>query len=40
MGGKGEDFSGTTLKDIWTKPRGVEAGQGGADVRGGGDGGG
>ena len=26
----GEGFSGTTIKDIWTKPRGsVEAGEGG-----------
>ena len=22
MGGKGEGFSGTTIKDTWTKPRG------------------
>ena len=23
MGGKGEGFSGTSIKDIWTKPRGI-----------------
>ena len=28
-GGKGEGFSGTTIKDTWPKPRGVEAGEGG-----------
>ena len=22
-GGKGEEFSGTTIKDTWTKPRGI-----------------
>ena len=31
MGGKGEGFSGTTIKDTWTKPRGVESGEGGGD---------
>ena len=32
MGGRGEVFSGTTIKDTWTKPRvGVEAGEGGRD---------
>ena len=31
MGGKGEGFSGTTLKDTWTKPRGVESGEVGGD---------
>ena len=30
MGEMGEWFSGTTIKDTWTKPRGrVEAGEGG-----------
>ena len=29
MGGKVEGFSGTTIKDTWTKPRGVESGEGG-----------
>ena len=30
MGGKGGGFSGTTIKDTWTKPRGsVEAREGG-----------
>ena len=33
----GERFSGTTIKDIWTKPRGrVESGEGGGFVWGGG----
>ena len=31
MGGKGEEFSGTNIKDTWTKPRGVKAGEGGGD---------
>ena len=26
MGEKGDGFSGTTIKDTWTKPRGVESG--------------
>ena len=36
MGGSGEGFSGTTIKDTWTKPRAVEAGEGGGDGWGGG----
>ena len=35
MGGRGEGFSGTTIKDIWTKPRVGEAGEGGGDGWGG-----
>ena len=37
MGGdSGEGYSGRTLKDTWTKPKGrVEAGEGGGFVRGG-----
>ena len=35
MGGRGEGFSGTTIKDTWTKPRGVEAREGGGDGWGG-----
>ena len=31
MGGKVEGFSGTTIKDTWTKPRGVGPGEGGGD---------
>ena len=31
MGGKGEWFSGTTIKDTWTKPRRLESGEGGED---------
>ena len=31
MGGNGEGFAGTTMKDTWTKPRGVESGEGGGD---------
>ena len=27
----GEGFSGTTIKDTWTKPRGVGIGEGGGD---------
>ena len=34
---KGEGFSGTTIKDTWTKPRQVELGEGGGDGWGGGD---
>ena len=35
MGKKGEGFSGTTIKDSWTKPMGrVEAREGGGDGRG------
>ena len=34
-GGKCEVFSGTTIKDTWTKPRGVESGEGGGDGQGG-----
>ena len=40
MGGKGKGFSGTTIKDTWTKPRGVEAGKGGGFGWGGGRSGG
>ena len=36
----GGGFSGTTIKDTWTKPRGVELGEGGGDGWGGGSGGG
>ena len=31
MGEKGEGFSGTTIKDTWTKPRGLEAREGCGD---------
>ena len=31
MGGNGEGFAGTTMKDTWTKPRGVGSGEGGRD---------
>ena len=31
MGEKGAGFSGTTIKDTWTKPRGMESGEGGRD---------
>ena len=34
-GRRGEGFSGTTIKDIWTKPRVGEAGEGGGDGWGG-----
>ena len=42
MGGKGDRFSGTTIKDRWTKPRGVwnqgrEVGMSGVSGRGGGE---
>ena len=33
---RGEGFSGTAIKDTWTKPRGVESGEGGRDGWGGG----
>ena len=33
--GRGEGFVGATLKDTWTKPRGVESGEGGGDSWGG-----
>ena len=36
MGGRREGFSGTTIKDTWTKPRGVGAGEGCGDDWGGG----
>ena len=36
MGEKGEGFSGTTIKDTWTKTRGVESREGGRDGWGGG----
>ena len=36
MGGRGEGFSGTSIKDTWTKPRGgVASGEGGGDGKGG-----
>ena len=39
MGGKGELFTGTTIKDTWTKTRGqVEIGEGGGELWGGGEG--
>ena len=31
MGEKGEGFSGTSIKDTWTKPKGVGSGVGGKD---------
>ena len=34
-GGRVEGSSGTTIKDTWTKPRGVEAREGGGDGWGG-----
>ena len=37
MGEKGEGFTGTTIKDTWTKPRAVESGEGGRDSWGGGE---
>ena len=40
MGGKGEGFSGTTIKDTWTKARGAGSGEGGGDGWGGASGGG
>ena len=37
MGGEGEGFSGTSIKDTWTKPKwGVVSGEGGEDGWGGG----
>ena len=36
MGEKGEGFTETTIKDTWTKPRGVESGEGNGDGWGGG----
>ena len=38
MGGKGEGFSGRTIKDTWTITRGVETGEGGGEDWGGGEG--
>ena len=35
MGGSGEVFLGTTIKDLWTKPRGVQAREGSGDGWGG-----
>ena len=35
MVGRGKGFSGTILKDTWTKPSGVEAGEGNRDGWGG-----
>ena len=35
-GETGEGFSGTTIKDTWTKPSGVESREGGGDGWGGG----
>ena len=40
MGGKGEGFSGTTIKDTWTKPKGVGSSVGSGEGLGGGSGGG
>ena len=34
-GGRWEGFSGTAIKDTWTKPRGVGSGEGGGDGGGG-----
>ena len=31
MGEKAEGFPGTTIKDTWTKTRGVETGEGGGE---------
>ena len=31
MGGREKRFSGTTIKDTWTKPRRVEEGEGGGN---------
>ena len=31
MGGKGEGFPGTTIKDTWTNPRGLVSEEGGGD---------
>ena len=40
-GRRGEGFSGTTIKDMWTKARArLESGEGGEDGWGGGSGGG
>ena len=36
MGRRREGFSGTTIKDTWTKPRGVAAREGDGDGCGGG----
>ena len=36
MEGMGNRFSGATIKDTWTKPRGLEAGEGDGDGWGGG----
>ena len=38
--GKGEGFLGTSMKDTWTKPRGLESGVGGGDGSGQGEWGG
>ena len=35
MGEKGEGFTGTIIKDIWTITTGVEMGEGGREDRGG-----
>ena len=35
MGVKREGFSGTTIKDTWTKPKRVESGEGGGGAWGG-----
>ena len=32
MGARGEAFSGTTIKDTWTKSRGLEAREGDGDA--------
>ena len=38
MGEKGEGFTGTIIKDIWTITMGVETGEGGGEGWGGGEG--
>ena len=38
MGGKGEGFRGTTVKDTWTITRGMETGEGGVEGLGDGQG--
>ena len=38
MGEKGEGFTGTIIKDIWTTTRGVEMGERGGEGWGGGEG--
>ena len=38
MGGKGEEFTGTIIKDTWTITMGVETGEGGREGGGSGEG--